>query len=717
MGHYMKKTLRWTIIAIATFVVVSVNVYAVSLGGSRVNSYIGQPLNVFVSISSDSDGAIDSNQLVVSRPSPSQLRELRIDSAAIPDELQYKVAYLNQEHGILVTSLKPIKEPYISVVLQITYKGKSSIKQIPVLLDLEPSSPEITGVPLKGGDSINKQALAGTDGSSSAKGSSFADGSSFAEGSSSADGSSSAEGSLSGVVTYSPEIMGAYDWAQAGAIPKKFGPVLDGQSLWRVARRINKAMGVSVDQMMLALYRANPEAFATDSVGSLKAGSILTIPAEDFVREFTEMQAVRQLASTDSSDVSVNEPAQEPEVQDGQLKNEEQISNDAEDDQDPVATQEFAVTGMDSDDANREIIETLHKTVSDLTEQLVVKERRITFLEQQIETISGVKVGDTSADVDENLTDELSESEIAAVNSAEQQSDDINDGQNAPTIADASNDPLTDVSTDVLSTDENELNVNDQGGLVEESSPDDKVETQPAASDTLVAGEAADAPVVVDNTSVPIAEIDSEPVNNRSWTDFFTLPKIVLLLGLLLCALGLYFRKKIASWFAKEDEMVLNVPSVLSSNDKSARKGDIHKPLAKPVKEFIDNDDYFNDDNDDDFFMTDNSSVDVEELNLSDRIKELLNAGNIGEAKKTVRFAEETNMEANYLDFCRLKISAAEKNKSEFATIFNRVNRHINDFHPDIQYRIAEMHRELFDSDNVIDFGFDELDKLDELDK
>ena len=59
-----------------------------------------------------------------------------------------------------------------------------------------------------------------------------------------------------------------------------------------------------------------------------------------------------------------------------------------------------------------------------------------------------------------------------------------------------------------------------------------------------------------------------------------------------------------------------------------------------------------------------------------------------------------------YLDFCRLKIFAAEQNKPEFAKTFNRVNRRINDFHPEIQFKIAELHREMFDSEAVIDFGF-----------
>ena len=59
-----------------------------------------------------------------------------------------------------------------------------------------------------------------------------------------------------------------------------------GDTLYRVAGR-NPAPGVSLDQMLVGLYRANPDAFIDSNVNRLRAGAVLTVPAADEVRDQT----------------------------------------------------------------------------------------------------------------------------------------------------------------------------------------------------------------------------------------------------------------------------------------------------------------------------------------------------------------------------------------------------------------------------------------------
>jgi len=67
--------------------------------------------------------------------------------------------------------------------------------------------------------------------------------------------------------------------------------VLDGQSLWRVARRISPAMNASNNQMMWALFKANPEAFSDGTIESLRAGSFLSIPSARNVVSVPDFEA------------------------------------------------------------------------------------------------------------------------------------------------------------------------------------------------------------------------------------------------------------------------------------------------------------------------------------------------------------------------------------------------------------------------------------------
>ena len=47
--------------------------------------------------------------------------------------------------------------------------------------------------------------------------------------------------------------------------------------LGRIAQASRRA-GVSVDQMIVAIFRANPDAFIPSNLNRLRAGSVLTIP-------------------------------------------------------------------------------------------------------------------------------------------------------------------------------------------------------------------------------------------------------------------------------------------------------------------------------------------------------------------------------------------------------------------------------------------------------
>ena len=194
-------------------------------------------------------------------------------------------------------------------------------------------------------------------------------------------------------------ILGPYSWAAAGNIPEKFGPVVDGQSLWRVARRINKAMGVSVDQMMWALHQANPDAFATGSINSLRAGEMLSIPPLSVVNQVSDQQAKQMLANSSSNSI-------QPTLS---LKPTPAKTDEAQSESKPLTEVAFQVSGLESIDENQNtgaathnshndashngsqaIISSLAETVGNLTQELIRKDKQIQFLEERIVALEGI---------------------------------------------------------------------------------------------------------------------------------------------------------------------------------------------------------------------------------------------------------------------------------------------------------------------------------------
>ncbi|HEX2530378.1 MAG TPA: FimV/HubP family polar landmark protein, partial [Burkholderiaceae bacterium] len=66
--------------------------------------------------------------------------------------------------------------------------------------------------------------------------------------------------------------------------------VKSGDSLSRIARQV-KLEGISLDQMLVALYRTNPEAFIDKNMNRLRAGHILSVPDADTAARVSKSEA------------------------------------------------------------------------------------------------------------------------------------------------------------------------------------------------------------------------------------------------------------------------------------------------------------------------------------------------------------------------------------------------------------------------------------------
>ena len=82
---------------------------------------------------------------------------------------------------------------------------------------------------------------------------------------------------------------GARDWGRVRATvgeTRKYGPVVQFDTLWSLARELRPDTSVSIQQMMLALLRTNPDAFSYGNINWLKKDEVLWMP-NDF-----ELQAI-----------------------------------------------------------------------------------------------------------------------------------------------------------------------------------------------------------------------------------------------------------------------------------------------------------------------------------------------------------------------------------------------------------------------------------------
>ena len=100
--------------------------------------------------------------------------------------------------------------------------------------------------------------------------------------------------------------------APAPADPGQYGPVADGQTLWSIASSTRPDPSVTVNQMMLALQRANPEAFIDDNINQLKRGAVLRIPASDEARSLGAAEAAQLVRAQAEAWQSRRRPVPQP---------------------------------------------------------------------------------------------------------------------------------------------------------------------------------------------------------------------------------------------------------------------------------------------------------------------------------------------------------------------------------------------------------------------
>ena len=73
--------------------------------------------------------------------------------------------------------------------------------------------------------------------------------------------------------------------AISGAVPtgSEYGPVRENEKLWDIAEALRSDSSVTVEQMVMALFRFNPHAFSRPNINALNSGVMLKVPDPNYI--------------------------------------------------------------------------------------------------------------------------------------------------------------------------------------------------------------------------------------------------------------------------------------------------------------------------------------------------------------------------------------------------------------------------------------------------
>jgi len=240
--------------------VFSAGVLALGLGNIQLNSGLNQPFDARIELLSPTASELDS--LMVSLASVEAFERAGIDRAFVLGSLRFEIQQGDSGQDFVhVTSREPLREPFLNFLIEASWANGRLYREYTVLLD-PPLYDPYAGRPVTANSASDNSAGTGT-----------------ASESESANNSTSVEPTGS-------DFSGT-----------EVGPIAASETLWSVASRVRPDSSVTVNQMMLALFRANPDAFIGNNINGLKQGQILRVPELGDINSTSYEAAVEEVRS------------------------------------------------------------------------------------------------------------------------------------------------------------------------------------------------------------------------------------------------------------------------------------------------------------------------------------------------------------------------------------------------------------------------------------
>ncbi|OPZ06391.1 MAG: hypothetical protein BWZ09_00418 [Alphaproteobacteria bacterium ADurb.BinA305] len=335
----MTKSVRASLLALS-IAALPLSVQAAGLGQINVLSGLGQPLRAEIQISAS---AQELQSLSARIASADAFRRANLSYGSAVSTIRVSVDTRAARPVVRLTSDRPINDPFVDLLVELDWAGGNLVREYTFLLDpVELSAPR----PLAA--AIETPAARPVRGAPRA-------------------------------AVAAPAPMRAAPVAPA---PADTWTVRRGDTMHRIASA-NAHPGTTLDQMLIALLRANPQAFDGGNINRLRAGTVLNVPGADAVRAIDAGEARREIRAQAADfdayrrglATSVAARAPEPEAGD-------------------KVTVSRSDTGADAGgEARLQVLEeeltTRSKALEEANERLVRLERSIRDLQRLLEVQSG----------------------------------------------------------------------------------------------------------------------------------------------------------------------------------------------------------------------------------------------------------------------------------------------------------------------------------------
>ena len=252
--------------------IVSVGGYSLGLGNIELSSALNQSFDARIELLSPTSSEVGS--LTIRIADIEAFNRAGIEWSLVLSSLRFEIV-INDTGAdyIHITSSEPIREPYLNFLVEASWSSGRLYREYTVLLDPPLYDPGVRRLTVPAApvaespsQSIIRSPSTDSPGSTSSQ-----------------PPTSSTPGSQ-----FAPEPVASPRISSFSG--DEYGPVVSNDTLWSIANRVRPDTSISIQQMMLAILRTNPQAFINNNINGLREGHILRIPDRDEILN-TSIQA------------------------------------------------------------------------------------------------------------------------------------------------------------------------------------------------------------------------------------------------------------------------------------------------------------------------------------------------------------------------------------------------------------------------------------------
>ncbi len=242
-------------LAVALLLLTPLFAHAAGLGRLNVQSSLGQPLSAeidLVAVRGD-----EASTLVARLASPDAYQQANLQYNAGMTGLKLSIEKRsNGQSYIKVTGSRPVNEPFVDLLIELSWSGGKLLREYTALLDPP-------------GYGQQAQAAAAP----------------------AAPRAAPESRPIAAPAAPAPAAKPAP--VSSGAKAEEYGPIAKGETLGKIAASL-KPEGVSLEQMLVGLYRSNPDAFIKKNMNLVKSGKILRIPDAQELAAISQGEAMKE---------------------------------------------------------------------------------------------------------------------------------------------------------------------------------------------------------------------------------------------------------------------------------------------------------------------------------------------------------------------------------------------------------------------------------------